>query len=267
MNANSNTAIDRYETRASVVLTPAFLANYDVLLVQWLADSFVAASTGGFDGQGYWAFTSDELAAVASWVSGGGGMIFLAGYDANIAGEVGATNPLLAAVSDLAYNADDVLGAVETGNGAFCLGDSVPLGNWNPSPPIGAGVTFVGAFHGRSIKAGSNAVIDNQDPVTNAVYAAHEDRGTGSVFAYTDEWITYASQWDPSPQPSTYCNSSAGLPSASDPTSRNVSACVAAQSCPSAQAAYQIAQLWANALSYAARATQCPVTVVGAAGR
>jgi hypothetical protein len=267
MNANSTTAIDLYETRASVTLTSAFLGNYDVLLVQWLADGATAAATGGFDGKNYWTFSSQELAALASWVAGGGGIIFLTGYDANAAGETGAVNPLLGAVSDLAYNTDDVLGAVETGNGALCLGDSEPLGNWVSTPPIGAGITYVGAFHGHSIHAGPNATIDNKDPVTNQVYAAHENNGSGSVFAYADEWVTYSGQWDASPEPAGYCNSDAGLPPPTDPTSKNVSACSSAQSCPSAQAAYQIPQFWANALSYASRATQCPVTVLGAPGQ
>jgi hypothetical protein len=267
INAHSTTAMDVYETRASVTLTPAFLANYDVLLVQWLADGFVAAPTGGFAGQGYWAFTGDELAAVASWVAGGGGVIFLTGYDANATAEVGATNPLLAAVSDLAYNADDVLGAVETGNGALCLGNTVPIGNWMSMTTIGAGITFVGASHGHSIKTGPNAVIDNQDPATGAVYAAHEDRGSGGVFAFADDWITYVDQWDPVPEPATYCNYSAGVPSPSDPTSRDVAACVAAQSCPSAQVAYQISGFLANMLAYASRATECGVTVIGGLGR
>jgi hypothetical protein len=267
MNANTSAAFDLYETRASFTLTPAFLANYDVLLVQWLADGLTAAPTGGFDGTGYWTFTSQELAAVASWVAGGGGIVFLTGYDADRAGEVGATNPLLGAVSDLAYNTDDVFGTVETGNGALCLGDSVPVGGWPQVPPIGAGITFVGGFHGHSIKTGANAIIDDQDPVTSAVWAAHENKGSGSVFAYSDEWVTYSSQWDPSVEPAAYCSSDAGVPSAADPTSRLSSACTAAQSCPSVQVAYQIPQFWANVLSYASRSTQCPVNVLGAVGR
>ncbi len=267
LNGNSSAAVDTFTTRSSFTFNNDFLAKYDVIIVQWLSDSRTVNPTGGFLGGSYWTFTSDELAAVKTWVQNGGGMIFLTGYDANITGEVGAVNPLLAAVSDMSYNADDVLGAVEMGNGALCLGDSQPLPNWSLQPPIGAGISFIGAFHGHSIKAGSNAVIDNQDPVTDAVYAAHENLGNGSVFAYCDEWVTYSSQWDPVPEPATYCLPEAGLPSLSDPTSAKLASCMGGQACPAVQTAYQTAQFWANGLAYASRATACPVQVQGVTPR
>jgi hypothetical protein len=269
LNANSSALVDQFTTRASFTLNSDFLGKYDVIIVQWLADGRTAASTGGFDGQNYWTFSSDELSAVKTWVQNGGGMIFLSGYDANAAGETGATNPLLGAVSDMSYNTDDVLGAVETGNGALCLGDSEPLAGWstNTAGSLGGGITYVGAFHGHSIKTGPNAQIDNQDPATDAVYAAHENVGNGGVYAYCDEWVTYSSQWSPSVEPATYCLQDAGLPPPSDPTSKLASACTGAQSCPAVQAAYQTAQFWANALGYGSRATMCPVQVAGVTPR
>jgi hypothetical protein len=265
LNSNSSAAVDTFTTRSSFTFTADFLAKYDVIIVQWLADGRTAASTGGFDGTGYWTFSADELAAVKTWVQNGGGMIFLTGYDANAAGETGAVNPLLGAVSDMSYNTDDVLGAVETGNGALCLGDSEPLPGWNTNSTgqLGSGITYVGAFHGHSIKAGTNAKIDNQDAVTDQVYAAHENLGNGSVYVYCDEWVTYSSQWDPSPQPAGYCLLDASLPPTSDPTSKNVGQCSGAQICPAVQVAYQTAQFWANALFYGSRATMCPVVVAG----
>jgi hypothetical protein len=267
LNGNSSAAVDQFTARNSFTFNADFLGKYDVIIVQWLSDSRTASPTGGFLGGNYWTFSSDEINAVKTWLQNGGGMIFLTGYDANITGEVGAVNPLLQAVSDMSYNADDVLGAVEKGNGALCLGDSEPLANWSGQPPVAGGITFIGAFHGHSIKAGSNATVDNKDPITDAVYAAHENVGNGSVYVYCDEWVTYTSQWDPNPQPANYCLPEAGLPPLSDPTSMNLGSCQGGQACPAVQVAYQTAQFWANGLSYASRATACPVQVAGVTPR
>ena len=126
---------------------------------------------------------------------------------------------------------------------------------------------MIGAFHGHSIKAGPNATVDNKDAITDAVYAAHENVGNGSVYVYCDGWVTYTSQWDPNPQPAKYCLPEAGAPSLSDPTSKNNGQCQGAQACPAVQVAYQTAQFWANGLAYASRATACPVIVAGVTPR
>jgi hypothetical protein len=224
LNAQSSANVDLYTARPT--LDAAFLDRYDVLILQWLVDS-----DNGGAGQGYWTFTSDELAALKAWVQGGGGIIALSGYDAS-AEEVTPLNQLMQGVSSLSYGTADVLGQT----GQYCLGESDPLGGWVQTTAIGKHIDEVGAFHGRPVMAGNDDVVDCTDG-TN-VYAAHEDVGMGHVFAFTDEWVTYTSQWFG-------IDAGAGCADAS------------------ADVVYQVPQFWFNAISYASQATDCPFTLTG----
>jgi hypothetical protein len=224
LNEQSSANVDLYTTRPT--LDAAFLGRYDVLIVQWLVDG-----VSGGNGTGYWTFSASELAALKAWVEGGGGLIALTGYDAS-SQEVTPLNQLMQAVSGLSYGTTDVLGT--TGN--YCLGESDPLGGWVQTTPIGRHISEVGAFHGRPVNPGSKSTVDCTDG-TN-VYAAHEDVGSGHVFAYADEWVTYTSQWFG-------IDAGAGCSDAS------------------ADVVYQVPQFWFNAISYASQATECPFTLTG----
>jgi hypothetical protein len=232
---------------------PAFLPQYDVLIFQWLASTLspvMDPSTGalqGYKGSDYWVFSPAELTALKAWVNAGGGVIVLSGYDYN-AGEITPTNQIVQALTGMSYTATDTYGVPQTGNAAFCLGDSNPVTTWaqtmpNGMPdPLGGLITEVGAFHGRTITPGANSIVDCSNNLYG-VCAAHEDVGMGHVYVYTDEWVTYTSQWNPNPQPATYCS----------PTGSTANG-----DFPAVQFAYQTPQFWLNAISYAAQATMCP---------
>jgi hypothetical protein len=227
LNSKSSATVDIYTT-----LNANLCAKYDVLIVQWLTES----NSGP-----YWTFTDDEIAALKAWVNGGGGLIALSGYDSN-AQEVVPVNRLLS-FTDISYNTDDVLAACpsSSANLCYCWGNSVPLGPWTPGP-IGKNVTAVGAFHGRAINAGS-ATVDCSDAAH--VYAAHEVVGKGRVVAYTDEWVTYSSQWlgtSPSNNTSMYADPN-------NPCYKQSAANV-----------FEVPQFWYNVISWAA-ATQCMFTI------
>lgn len=247
-------------------LTADFLAQYDVLIFQWMAVGIAPVTMNGqsygytgdpaLGGGGYWSFTSDELSALKTWVQGGGGVIVLSGYDycpgnagctAGSAAELGPTNQVVQALTDMQYTQTDTFGVTETGNGPFCLGDSNPVTGWLPAPDLlGENITAVGAFHGRGINPGTGVVDCNN--LTFGTCAAHEDIGKGHVYVYTDEWVTYTSQWNPSPQPATYCS---------------LDGSTANGNFPAVQFAYQVPQFWFNAISYASQATMCPFTLSG----
>lgn len=239
---------------------PGFLAQYDVLIFQWMANSLAPVMMGtsyGFTGDpalgggGYWVFTQAELDALKTWVMGGGGVIVLSGFDycpnatlpgctAGSMGELGPTNQIIEALTDIKYTETDTFGATVTGNAEFCLGGSDPVGGWAAAPDLlGQNITAVGAFHGRGITPGPNATTDCESGTT--VCAAHEDVGKGHVYAYTDEWVTYTSQWNT--QLAGYCS---------------LDGSTANGDVPAAAAAYQVPQFWTNAISYAASATMCP---------
>jgi hypothetical protein len=232
-----------------------FLPSYDVLIFQWMAGALLpvtngGGSTEGYEGSSYWAFSQAELDALKAWVMAGGGVIVLTGYDYS-SDELTPANQILTALTDISYTATDTYGITETGNAEFCLADSDPVTGWAPAPdPIGENILAVGAFHGRTIQAGANAVIDCQDN-TYGICAAHEDVGRGHVYVFTDDWVTYTSQWNPNPQPATYC--------ALDGSTANGDV-------PAVQAAYQVPQFWYNAIRYASQATGCPFSLAGAIG-
>ena len=224
LNTQSSAAVDLITTKP--VLTADFLAKYDVLILQWLVDG--VSTSNMYDGAGYWTFGADELAALKTWVMQGGGLITLSGYDAS-SQEVVPVTQILQAVSDMSYGTDDVLGAT----GVYCLGESDPLGGWVQTTPIGKHITEVGAFHGRPVHP-ATATVDCFD--ATYTYAAHEDVGMGHVFAYTDEWVTYTSQW----------NGIGALGGCGDASPEND---------------YQVPQFWYNAISYAGSAVQCQFTI------
>jgi hypothetical protein len=228
LDTQSSASVDMFATRPT--LDADFLGKYDVIIVQWLVDG-----VSGGNGTGYWTFSSAELAALKAWVQAGGGLITLSGYDAS-SQEVTPVNQLLGAVTDISYGTADVLAS----STSYCLGETTPLAGWVQSTPIGKGIDEVGAFHGRPVNAGSSAVVDCADG--GQVYAAHEDVGQGHVFVFTDEWVTYSSQWFG-------IDAGGGCEDAS------------------ANTVYQVPQFWFNAISYASQATECPFMLTGVVAR
>jgi len=224
LDTQSTATVDSYTTKPT--LTPGFLSQYDVILLQWLRD----VSDGGSDGD-LWQFSSGEVAALAAWVEGGGGLIALSGYDGD-GQEVTPLNALLS-FTDFAYQMDGTNGSDCNG----CWGGACALTGWDMSTPIGAHITQVGLQFGRSISiagdAGHSPTVDCPCPGVNAC-AAHEDIGKGHVFTYTDEWVTYTSQW------------------------LGTSACISS-SCTgdTPENAFQVPQFWYNAIRYASSSATC----------
>ncbi len=240
LNTQSSASVALYQTKP--MLTPAFLSQYDVIILQWLSDG----SGGGFGtGGGYWQFSQAEVQALGDWVQAGGGLITLSGFEPS-SGEVGPLNTLLS-FSDISYNSDDILGACPAALSCSCWGNTVPVGPWTPGP-IGNNITQVGAYHGRSINPGSATVdASGQADGGDVVYAAHEAVGAGHIFAWCDEWVTYTSQW-------------LGVPAGdggTDPYTDPTNACYE----QSASQVFQVPQFWYNAISYAAQATSCSFTI------
>ncbi len=232
LGSHSSASVDQFKTRPT--LTADFLAKYDILIIQWLTDS----NTGP-----YWTFDPSEIDALKTWVMAGGGLITLSGYDTS-AEEARPLNQILS-FTDISYNMDDVLtgcppATAGQNNLCYCWGNSEPLGGWSQTP-IGQHVTQIGALHGRSINPGS-ATIDASDPTTGKTYAAHEMVGKGHVFAYTDEWVTYSSQW----LGTSAINTTAIYTDPNNPCYKKSAADV-----------FQVPQFWYNVISWEASGTQC----------
>jgi hypothetical protein len=231
LNTQSTATVDTYAT-AKPTLTPSFLAPYNVIILQWLRDVPDAGGEGSL-----WKFSPDEVSALAAWVNAGGGLVTLSGYDGD-GQEVTPLNTLLS-FTDMSYNQDSTYGNDCTGSS--CWGGSCGLTGWNTTSPIGAHLMAVGIANGRSISVAADAgyapVVDCPCPGGHDC-AVHEDIGKGHVFAFTDEWVTYTSQWlGTSPCASSSCT---GMTAADD---------------------FQVPQFWYNAIRYASEATTCTFTI------
>jgi hypothetical protein len=232
LNTQSTASVDSYAS-AKPLLTAAFLAQYDVIILQWLRD---VPDAGNGEGM-LWQFSQDEVNALADWVQAGGGLITMSGYDGD-GQEVVPLNALLS-FAGLVYNVDGTYGSTCTGSN--CWGGACALTAWNTAGPIGAHLMEVGIQNGRSISiaadAGYSPVVDCPCPNGNDC-AVHEDIGKGHVFAFSDEWVTYTSQW---------LGTASCIPSS------------CAGSTPADD--FQVPQFWYNAISYASQSVQCRFTI------
>jgi hypothetical protein len=249
LNTQSTAKVDNYDT-VKPTLTAAFLAQYDVLLLQWMV------ATGEQDNDGApWTFSTDEISALKTWVNNGGGLIVLNGYQCNGQGctmyDVTATNQLLS-FTDIQFNSDDVLDpSTESCADCYCWGGALPLGGptadggaptigmWDQTSPVGAHISDVGAYVARSIHS-TSATVDCTDGTKQ--YAVHEQIGKGHVFAYGDEWVTYSGEW----LGTAACLTSTMFTNMYDPCYQK-----------SAAQVFQIPQFWYNAIKYAASSVQC----------
>jgi hypothetical protein len=224
---NSKSSANASSVLTHQKLTPEFLAQFDVLILQDLEDGTMGSGP-------FWQFGADEVDALAKWVENGGGLIALTGYSGAFAQEIVPTNALLK-FANISYTPDDRLftcGPPVTD--CYCVGGSVPLASWTPNDPIAANISAVGVFHGHPINAPDATTVA---AVGNEKYAVSKVVGKGKVFAFGDEWVTYTSQWG------------APLPQNVDPNN----------SChdKGADKVYQVPQFWYNAIKWVAPPNMC----------
>src|SRR5579871_640645 len=186
-NAHMTLATDR------ITLTPELLAGYDVVILQALEDS---------EYTGFWSYGQDEIDALAAWVRAGNGLIALTGYGGT-ADEVDPSNQLLA-FAGISYGKSDTFVSCPD-NYCYCTDSSIPFCGWTPGGFLGAHMTApnggpgeVGVFHGRPISCADTAdgacQIVASDPQAGIVGVAKQV-SKGHVFVWSDEWVTYTSQW------------------------------------------------------------------------
>lgn len=162
------------------VLTPDVLAAFQVLVVQ-----DVRKSGSGLTGLG-WGIgrdvTSEEVAALRSWVEQGGGLITLSGYYVS-ATELLNVN-LLLEPSGLSYGSTPILSSPE--------GTGIPVRRW-ATHPVTVGVNQVRVDNGYPVQGGGVALAWEPSPGSSDVGRV-ATLGEGKVFAWGDEWISYADE-------------------------------------------------------------------------
>ncbi len=231
LNSKSSANVELITTHTE--LTSEFLKNYDVLILQALEDGEYGP---------FWSFSDAEVQAVADWVKAGGGVISLMGYGGDPR-EIEGTNRLLS-FSGISYNGDDILTTCAN-NLCYCWGNSIPITTFTSGHPISANLTQIGAFHGRSINAGDATVISSSG-TTNIAVA--KTMGSGKVFAFADEWVTYTSQW---------------LGTGQQQAINTYDPCYDAAHgyMMTADKVFQVPQFWYNSIKWAAPVTQCDFTI------
>jgi hypothetical protein len=160
------------------VLSDALIAPYDVIVAQDLSTK--GGVFGGLGGKGY---DATEVAALQAWISGGGGLMTLAGYEDPYS--VGNVNTLLAPLG-MSYGTSQILQN---------SGSTVPVGGWILHPATD-GVSLIGVGNGYEV-FGPGSMIANQAGYD--VLQAHTV-GSGRVLMWADEWITYDTEWTSNPQ-------------------------------------------------------------------
>jgi hypothetical protein len=201
MNSNTNGTATMQMMETFTPITDSLLSNYDVVILQALYSS-------PYDPNGLWTYTDADAAALYDWVTNkGGAIIAMSGYFSDTAVEIQPLNQLLAPFG-ITYDSDTTFTSTDCPNPpslCYCAYGSIPFDNWTSAvPDITKNLKKIGVFMGRSIKCGD---ADCQIVATDTVDTTAQSNilgvakvvGSGRVFAWGDEWVTYTSQWGLTP--------------------------------------------------------------------
>jgi hypothetical protein len=172
--AATGTSVQRIQTTPGVPITAATLQPFDVIVLDRLTRDY----------------TASEAAAFAAWVSVGGGVASMSGYDGNTTDDWHA-NSLLAPL-EVAYSGPLISGPVTQ----FA------------AHPITAGITSM-TFSGGYAISDLGGTASTRTPI--AFLPASSGSGTvpvsyaiqmgaGRAFVWGDEWIEFDSDWSDSEQ-------------------------------------------------------------------
>jgi hypothetical protein len=153
-------------------LTPQRLAPFQVIVTLHVA---TVAATGEIGP--HHAFAESEIAAVDSWVRGGGGLMTTMGYTGTEADEVVNINRLL---TPLGVGYSTTLTKLDG-----------PVIAWAPHP-VTEGVMTVRTDNG--VEPQAIGTLLAQDEMNRQALSVVE-AGQGRVAVWGDEWITYDSEW------------------------------------------------------------------------
>jgi hypothetical protein len=161
------TTVMRVGVDGTATVDAAFLAPFDILVLDWLPREYTAA----------------EAAALRDFVDAGNGVMVMTGHD-------GGADRMRAGSLLVAIGAEYLPGLV---NGPVTTFDPHPLTTGLAS------VTFAGGYHVATTAAlgtGTSAIVARL-PGGPAGIAL--ERGTGRVYVWGDEWVEFDSEWSTMP--------------------------------------------------------------------
>jgi hypothetical protein len=106
-------------------------------------------------------------------------------------------------------------------------------------------IKAVGAYMGRQVSPGDATVVATYSGKT---VAASKEIGTGKVFMWCDEWVTYTSQWS-------------GGQKSGNPDQWNPCYNSATSEWLTADVALQTMQFWYNSIMYVSPPTECTFVI------
>lgn len=218
------------DPQSKPTLDADFLDRFDVIVLQLQSDST--------DGP-FWTYEDAEKQALKDWVTSGGALISLSGYNGlQAAAETSASNQLLSFVSNLSLGTDSILGG-DTAPNAYCYGNLATVTQWE-NTAVATGVTAVGAFYGYPVSGGTPVAWDS---IGNVV-GAFDEVGEGIVFAWGDEIVSLPEQWNATnPDDSQY----------TDPNNP----CYDKRP----EQVFQHQKFWANVFTLLTADSECPITI------
>jgi hypothetical protein len=209
MNGNTRgTATMVMQTTKPNSIAELGLSKYNVIILQ-------ALYTSPYDPNGVWTFTDADAATLRDWVTNtGGAIIALSGYFGDTAVEIPPLNQLLNGAdhwSGISYNTDDTFPqSACPDNLCYCSNGSIPFDGWQTTCAECAAITVnhdgstlgkVGIFRGRSINCTDASCQVFAKNATYGNVGVAKIIGSGRVLAWSDEWVTYTSQWGLTPDP------------------------------------------------------------------
>jgi hypothetical protein len=171
---NAGTSVQRIQTMSGVPLTAAALQTFDVVILDWLTRDY----------------TAGEASIFSTFVSAGGGVVSMSGYNNDPTNDWHA-NSLLAPLA-VAYSGPLLSGPVTT----FA------------THPITAGLTSV-TFNGGYAISDLGGTSSTRTPIAflpdpsgsgQVTVGFAVQMGSGRGFVWGDEWIEFDSEWSTNPQ-------------------------------------------------------------------
>ncbi len=169
---NEGTNVTRIQTTSNVTVTASTLQPYDIVILDWLTRDYTAA----------------EATVFSDWVSSGGAVMAMSGYDNNETDDWHA-NSLLAPLK-VAYS-----GSLLNGPVTNFVNNPITQGLTSVIFAGGYGVSDLGGTQSTRTPVAYLPSGGGTVPAGIAV-----QYGSGRAFVWGDEWIEYDSQWSANPE-------------------------------------------------------------------
>jgi hypothetical protein len=232
MNTNTNATMTMLKTFTP--LTDSLLSEYNVVILQALQDQIGTSQT--------WTYQASDIAVLEKWVNAGGAIIAMSGYGLNTA-EVNPLNQLLS-FTEISFGTSNTFTTCPD-NLCTCADGSIAFNNWltayADNPTITHDLKKVGIYYGRPVSCtGTDCQVFATDPSKGGGnVGVAKVVGSGRIFAWGDEWVTYTSQWGLTP---TQWDNATTYPQCVGRTAESI---------------YSVPQFWNNAFKWVAPAATC----------